>query len=69
MNVKLSTEAVKALIAVGTNRQGAMVTTAFDSSVLDELQRAGVIGDGLGLTRRGTIARQRLMDAALDVAF
>lgn len=65
---KLTAEARTALINVGTNRQGAKVTGTDVATEL-ELNMAGLIGEGAGLTRTGTIVRQRLMDLALESAF
>ena len=62
---KLSTAAQTALIRVGTNRQGAKVLTT-DAAVLRELTATGLIGVGNGLTMRGTIARERLVDALME---
>jgi hypothetical protein len=64
---KLSAAATEALINVGTNRQGAVAQGT--EAAMAELQRAGLIGDGFGLTRRGTIVRERVMSAALEAAF
>lgn len=69
MNVNLTRDAENALIDVGTNRQGATINSTVDSVTVRELQDAGLIGDGYGLTRRGTIVRQRLVDAVLDALF
>ncbi len=65
--MQMSEAAEKALINVGTNRQGAVVQG--DLGALLELQDEGLIGQNLGLTRMGTIVRQRLMTAELDKAF
>lgn len=63
----LSEQATQALISVGTNRQGAVVYASVAANI--ELLALGLVGDGNGLTRKGTIARQKIMDAALDKAF
>lgn len=68
MNTELSDEAKSALVNVGTNRQGAVVSNVA-VSVEAELYLAGLIGPERGLTRRGTIVRERLVRAALDSAF
>lgn len=60
---RISKSAQSALITAGTNRQGAKVTAS--PTVLQELMVAGLIGPGLGLTRAGTIERERLINAAL----
>lgn len=64
---KLSDAATTALVNTGTNRQGEVVQGS--AAVLDELFGAGLVGQGNGLTRRGTIARERLATAALEAAF
>lgn len=64
---QLSDAAVAALVNTATHRQGAMVFA--EAAVLDELARAGLIGDGNGLTRRGTVAQIQAMEKALDSAF
>lgn len=69
MTENLSAEAKTALVDVGTNRRGATISNRTPAAVVDELHQAGLIGGGLGLTRRGTIARDRLMTAALADAF
>jgi hypothetical protein len=66
--MNLSVAAAKELAAIGTNRQGA-TNRRIPAEVVEELQAAKLIGPGLGLTRKGTIARQRIMDAVLDVMF
>lgn len=68
MRVNLSPAAIKELIAIGTHRQGATNANMSTDAVM-ELQRAGLVGPGAGLTRRGTIARARFVDAALDALF
>lgn len=65
----LSTGAADALVAVGTNRQGATVSDRTPANVVDELFGAGLIGVGNGLTRRGTIERERIVRAQLDALF
>lgn len=67
--IALSTEAADALIGVATNRQGATISDRTPARVVDELFGAGLIGVGNGLTRRGTIERERLMSAQLDALF
>lgn len=64
---KLSAAATEALINAGTNRQGAVAQGT--SVALNELWNAGLIGPGNGLTRRGTIIREKVMTAALEAAF
>lgn len=69
MTAELSAEAKTALINVGTSRQGAVVPQATSARVLFELRAMNMIGQDNGLTRFGTIARQRAVSAALDAAF
>lgn len=53
-------EAAKAvLLSTGTSRQGAVPTHPMTDAVKTELVAEGLIGKGGGLTRRGTIARDR----------
>ena len=65
--VKLSKAAEDALLAADSNRQGARVKA--DLQIEWELLDAELIGKGGGLTRRGTIARQRVLDTRLNEAF
>lgn len=55
--MNLSPAAVTALISTGTNRQGAKPTNATPEA-LAELTRLELIGNGRGLTRKGTIQRE-----------
>lgn len=56
----LSAAAQSALLSTGTNRQGAKPTHPMTPAVKAELVDAGLLGTGGGLTRSGTIARERL---------
>ena len=69
MKVQLTEDARQALLSTDTNRQGATPRGRVAEDTLKELKLAGLLGRGGGLTRRGTIVRQRLMDARLDAAF
>lgn len=69
MTNNLTPEALTALANVGTNRQGAEIHPYTATEVRRELQVAGLIGPFGGLTRKGSIVRQRHMDALLDAAF
>ncbi len=64
---KLSEAAESALIAAKCNRQGTVVTA--DAVVITELFDQGLVGAGDGLTRKGTIARERLVLAREEAAF
>lgn len=65
--MQMSEAAKRALINVGTNRQGARVSAT--PAVRRELLLAGLIGDLDGLTRKGSIKRESVLSAALDAAF
>lgn len=69
MSVQLTAAAKYALISVGTNRQGAMISSITTPDIIKELKVSGLIGNGFGLTRHGTIVRQQLMDTTLDMLF
>ena len=64
----MSAAAKSELINHITARQGSTVLTD-NIAVEDELRDLGLIGPGAGLTRKGSIARERLMRAAEDAAF
>lgn len=63
----LSPDATAALVNVGTNRQGATVHATGDA--FWELEAAGLIGIKGGLTRKGSIEREKMVTRLLDVAF
>lgn len=63
---ELSAEALTALMNTGTNRQGSAVPIARNSGVWAELEAAGMIRSGGGLTRAGSIARERRVNQLLD---
>ncbi len=65
----LSTQARDALISCGTNRQGAVCAPLTNREALKELQSMGFLGEAWGLTRRGTIKRQILVDDQMDSLF
>lgn len=62
----MSEKARAALINVGTNRQGATPPPATDAATLHELTALGILGRGNGLTRRGTIKRQLLIEDLME---
>jgi hypothetical protein len=67
---ELSDRARIALVNTGTNREGARVpVTPGESMVWAELTEAGLIGAGGGLTRKGSIARERYTDRLMDSVF
>lgn len=59
----MSREAKTALINTGTNRQGAKVHAG---PALQEMKDLGLVGQDGGLTRKGSIVREREMEAALN---
>lgn len=65
--MEITTAAAEALINCGTNRQGTPVQA--NGWVTDELRAAGLVGPNAGLTRKGTVYRERLVDETLDKAF
>lgn len=68
MTMNLSEAAKTALINAGSNAQGTKVC-ANTREVVAELKDAGLIGIQGGLTRKGTIAREKLVNAKLDEMF
>lgn len=67
MTAKLSNAAESALLSAHP-RQGAVPTTG-ELRELTELALNGLIGNEGGLTRKGLIARERIVDARLEEAF
>lgn len=67
--VKVSPEAVSALLTTGTNRQGSVPQLAPGSPVWAELRAAGLVGERDGLTRLGSITRQREAQRLMDDLF
>jgi hypothetical protein len=66
----LSDRARAALMNTGTNREGARVPVSRNESMLwAELTEAGLIGPGGGLTRAGSIARERHTNRVMDELF
>lgn len=65
----MSQAARTALINIGTQRQGATAAARTAPAVIDELQRLGYIGKGHGLTRKGSIKRQILLEDTLNDLF
>jgi len=63
----MSKEAESALVDAAGGHQGAKVTTDDDTGL--ELYAKGIVGESGGLTRRGTIVRERLLARRLDEAF
>lgn len=64
------TEAARsALVNINTNRQGATPPPSTTPEVLHELAKLGYLGNGNGLTRKGTIRRQLVMDELMNDMF
>ena len=66
MTLKLSTTARTVLLTAGTNRQGAKTYPLENQTARAELRSAGLIGPDDGLTRKGSIARERIVDSLMD---
>lgn len=60
----MSQEARNTLINIGTRRQGAVAVGNQD--VLAELEFLGYIGKGQGLTRKGSIVREQILEEELS---
>lgn len=65
----MSTAARTALMNIGTMRQGSTCGPAAPSAVISELKSLGFLGDGGGLTRKGSIKRQRIADEQFEEMF
>ncbi len=65
----MSEAAKKALMSAKSNRQGEGMSAYVRWSVVEELQDLGLAGPGGGLTRLGSIERERLESADLDALF
>lgn len=63
----MSSKAVSALVNIGTRRQGAVAIA--DQDTLAELEYLGYIGKNQGLTRRGSIKRELLVEEMEDALF
>lgn len=67
---ELSDRARIALVNTGTNRQGARVPVSRNESMAwAELTEAGLIGPDGGLTREGSIYRERHTNQLMDELF
>mgnify|MGYP001611610370 CR=1 FL=1 len=67
--MNLSPAARSALINMASNRQGETTAPSTAPEVHAELQRLGLLGAGNGLTRKGTVQRQILLEDMLELAF
>lgn len=65
----MSDAARAALWSIGTNRQGATPAPSTPTDALEELKAMGYLGKGWGLTRRGTIKRQLMVEDELNELF
>lgn len=65
--MNMSEAAKSALINTPSGQQGAQVKG--NHKVIDELEALGLLGARNGLTRKGTIQREKAMRAAEDEAF
>lgn len=66
---ELSSGALTALMNTGTNRQGALVPVGRNTMIRAELAEAGLIGPDGGLTRTGSIRRERHRNSLMDELF
>jgi len=66
--MKLSRAAEDALVNASSSRQGA-VLPEMSAGVAAELVNAGLIGGEYGLTRKGTVERERVVTKRLEEAF
>lgn len=64
--MNLTTDARDALINAASGRQGAKVPGSSPVDAVQELTCAGLIGVNHGLTRKGTVIRQRILNSLLD---
>jgi hypothetical protein len=69
MTQNLSPAAESIVINLSSSRQGTTPKGRNDTAALADLQRAGILGDDYGLTRKGSAFRDRLVAARLDAAF
>jgi hypothetical protein len=65
----MSTAARTALMNIGTMRQGSTCGPATPREVIAELKSLGYLGAGGGLTRKGSIQRQRIADQQFEEMF
>lgn len=66
MTVKLSDAARAALMNAPCSRQGATIPASTHGPVVAELRNAGLVGAYGGLTRAGTVERDRAVTALMD---
>lgn len=65
----MSEAARTALMNIGSYRQGATVPPLTTDETRQELKELGYLGKSGGLTRKGSIKRQQLLDAEMDALF
>jgi len=65
----MSAAARTALMNIGTMRQGSTCWVGTPLRVIAELRSFGFLGEGGGLTRRGSIERQRIADQQFEEMF
>lgn len=61
----MSEKALSALVNIGSRRRGTTVPASISHAVLAELSALGYIGPKGGLTDKGSVARQKIMDELL----
>lgn len=65
----MTASARTALVDIGTNRQGSTPGPLTPEAVLKELFELGLIGKGHGLTRKGSIKREMIVEELFDAQF
>lgn len=66
---QLSDMAKTALLDLGTDRQGTLPAPGTPPAAITELCAAGLMGEKTGLTRAGSIARQRISEQMMEAMF
>ena len=67
--VQLSEAAISALFTATSSTQGASLAGGWHPLVVQELREAGMVGPQGGLTRAGSIRRQRELEVLEEKAF
>lgn len=65
----MSEKARAALIDIGTRCQGQTPPPITDAAIREELATLGYLGKRHGLTRRGSIIRERILNAEMEARF
>lgn len=65
----MTKEAQAALISIGTRRRGTTVAPVTSPEILSELKGLGFLGNGGGLTDKGSARREALVNQMMDELF